>query len=59
MTKVWVDPPSGWKYGFPKLWDRQESADQLKWLIENGYPQQEIDRCGDYFYVRQWEDGEG
>lgn len=58
MTKIWVDPPSGWKYGFPKLWDGQKDADQLKWLIDNGYPQEEIDRCGDYFYVRQWKDGE-
>ena len=52
MSQLWVDPPSGWKYGFPKVWNGEGSM--TDWLIENGYPQKEIDSCGDYFFVRQW-----
>jgi hypothetical protein len=54
MRKM-VDPPSGWRYGFPKM--LPENFDQHKireWLVENGYPQEEIDSLGDYFYVRFW-----
>lgn len=49
-----IDPPSGWKYGFPKELP-QDVKDTKKWLVENGYPQHEIDSCGDYFYCRYWE----
>ena len=49
-----IDPPGGWRYGFPKAIP-QDVTDTQKWLIENGYPQQEIDACGDYFFVRHWE----
>ena len=52
MSQLWVDPPSGWKYGFPKIWNGE--GNMTDWLIENGYPQKEIDSCGDYFFVRQW-----
>jgi len=34
---VWVDPPSGWRYGFPKLWDRKGTCQD--WMIANGYPE--------------------
>ena len=51
-TKLWIDPPYGWRYGFPKTWD--QTGDMNEWLLSEGYPQQEIDACGDYFYVRQW-----
>ena len=50
---IWVDPPSGWRYGFPKLWDGK--GDSTEWLIANGYPKAEIEACGDYFFVRSWE----
>ncbi len=52
MTKLWVDPPSGWKYGFPKVWNGE--GNMTEWLLDEGYPQKEIDSCGDYFFVRQW-----
>jgi len=51
---VWVDPPSGWKYGFPKVWDGVGSM--REWLIEEGYPQREIDSLGESFHVRMWTD---
>lgn len=53
--KLWIDPPSGWKYGFPKVWDSEkDSRDIYKWMVENGYPQALIDELGDLFYTRQW-----
>lgn len=54
MVKVlYIDPPSGWKYGFPKVYPTDvDPKDTIKWLISQGYPQEEIDCCGDYFYCR-------
>lgn len=61
-----IDPPSGWKYGFPKplpddAWLEVNGefglADDFKvidWLIENGYPRHEVELCGDHFYCRSW-----
>jgi hypothetical protein len=37
--EVWVDPPSGWRYGFPKIWNRKEHPDMRQWMIDNGYPE--------------------
>lgn len=44
-----VDPPEGWKFGFPKPIpdgvDRDAFLDNLNaWLVDNGYPQEEVDR---------------
>jgi len=47
----WIDPPDGWRYGFPKTftlekdpdWTREEEKQALRqWLIDNGYPIEEI-----------------
>ena len=50
MATIWIDPPSGWKYGFPKeipLETKIEGEDAVKaWLLANGYPQYEIDNGG-------------
>jgi hypothetical protein len=37
---VLVDPPSGWRYGFPRLWDRSKSLREF--LTECGYPEKEL-----------------
>ncbi len=47
--KIFVDPPSGWQYGFPK-----EAPDMNcllvsgvtmeEWFLANGYPQKLIDQ---------------
>ena len=50
-----IDPPSGWKYGFPKPIPDDRINDQLVWLVEEGYPQKEIDNLGEYFFCRTWE----
>ena len=54
MKVQFIDPPSGWKYGFPKMIPAGV-LDHKEWLINNGYPKSEIDDCGDYFYCRYWE----
>ena len=35
----WVDPPSGWRYGFPRLYDPAADGDMTAWMIANGYPE--------------------
>lgn len=53
-----IDPPSGWKYGFPKPLPKDREEDVLVWLVEQGYPQSKIDELGDYFICRYWEEDE-
>jgi hypothetical protein len=56
MTKVtYIDPPSGWKYGFPKPLPDPKPENIIEWLISQGYPQKEIDSFGEHFYSRYWE----
>ena len=52
MNKLWIDPPSGWRYGFPKIWDPNTEPDLKVWLIESGYPESEVDFGLNYY--RQW-----
>jgi hypothetical protein len=62
---VWIDPPSGWRYGFPKIWNPNTDSDMHKWLVDNGYPEIEITSMGEYFFIRAWDateeelDGQG
>lgn len=35
---LWVDPPEGWKYGFPKLLNRNKNPDVREWMTRHGYP---------------------
>ncbi len=58
MTTVkMIDPPSGWKYGFPKALPDHKPECIHQWLLDNGYPQEEIDKhSGGYFYYRVWEE---
>lgn len=48
-----IDPPTGWKYGFPK-----ELPDDIKdlrqWFIDNGYPEKSVDLA--LQYSRSWEE---
>ena len=50
-----IDPPKGWLYGFPKPIP-DEIKDIQKWLIEQGYPKEEIDSFGEHFYCRYWDE---
>lgn len=61
---VWVDPPSGWRYGFPKKMPVSVQLGGAKactqWLIDNGYPEGEAATWGnDGIPIRVWEVTEG
>ena len=44
---LWIDPPSGWLYGFPKPYTHDRKKETIQqWLLQNGYPQYELDRGG-------------
>ena len=49
-----IDPPSGWKYGFPKVIPEERRKDTLVWLVEQGYPQHLIDEFGEHFVCGYW-----
>lgn len=54
MTTYVIDPPSGWKYGFPKACPKEvymAGEEAIKaWLIEEGYPPGPTKE--DWFYWR-------
>jgi hypothetical protein len=40
--RFFIDPPSGWRYGFPKIWDPVDGPVE-EWLLAEGYPQKDIE----------------
>lgn len=48
------DPPSGWRYGFPRQYKPRTSETLEQTLLRDGYPQQELD-WGAAKYVRFWD----
>jgi hypothetical protein len=56
MAKYWVDPPQGYLYGFPKIYDPDKDDMIHDWLIDNGYPERDV--YSDWFTVRTWSVGE-
>jgi len=48
MIKI-IDPPSGWLYGFPKEIP-EDIKDVRGWLIQNGYPMEELEAFGDFTF---------
>jgi hypothetical protein len=58
--KKMIDPPSGWKYGFPKEMPKDLKGKTFdEWLISEGYPKKEIDKMGDHFFCRSWVEEDG
>lgn len=51
-TGVMVDPPSGWKYGFPKVAPYPLPENMIEWVIEQGYPRAEVEGLGEHFYMQ-------
>lgn len=49
-TITYVDPPSGWKFGFPKI--LPEGVDYREFLIANGYPERDLELA--LSYSRYW-----
>lgn len=59
MKKITMcDPPSGWRYGFPKPQPDNIKGEQqfVEWLVSEGYPRSEINRMGKHFYCRYWQE---
>jgi len=40
--KFYVDPPSGWQYGFPAPYDQSKDGTIEKFLIAKGYPKKDV-----------------
>jgi hypothetical protein len=40
----YVDPPEGWRWGFPRLYDPATDGDMRAWMVANGYPQRLADQ---------------
>lgn len=38
-----IDPPSGWKYGFPRKYEGDKDGDMGEFLLHHGYPIDDID----------------
>lgn len=50
-----IDPPSGWKYGFPKAITQEQYksiTDLRQWCLDNGYPSSEAILYGNYFHIQ-------
>ena len=51
---IWVDPPEGWRYGFPAIYDPASDGVMRDWIISKGYPVKLIQEYGDVWFVRCW-----
>ena len=51
----YIDPPEGWKYGFPKVLPEEIQTEEIPdWMVSEGYPIQLIEEFGESFYWRSW-----
>lgn len=50
-----IDPPAGWMYGFPKVYDAKPGETLQEWLVREGYPRQEVEFA--IMHLRSWEVG--
>ena len=51
---IWVDPPEGWKYGFPAIYDPDTDGQLSDWVVRKGYPLLTIKEYGTAWAVRCW-----
>lgn len=54
--EMFIDPPEGWRYGFPRVLPRNligDSEGLERWLIQNGYPKEDVDCAMKYSWY--WE----
>jgi hypothetical protein len=50
---VWIDPPEGWIYGFPRPIPEGIEGDAInEWMIKVGYPKEKIEEYGEHFHCR-------
>jgi hypothetical protein len=53
-SKVWVDPPEGWRYGFPAIYDPDTDGQMSEWIVNKGYPVSLIQEYGESWTIRCW-----
>ena len=52
--KIWIDPPEGWKYGFPAIYDPDTDGQMSEWIVRKGYPLLTIKEYGEQWHIRCW-----
>jgi hypothetical protein len=53
-NRVWIDPPEGWKFGFPAIYDPETDGQIREWIVNKGYPVSLIQEYGESWAVRCW-----
>jgi|GEM_PF-6775565 len=53
-SRVWIDPPEGWKFGFPAIYDPDTDGQMSEWIVNKGYPIEVIKEYGEQWMVRTW-----
>lgn len=48
-----IDPPMGWKYGFPALYNESKDGSMEEFLLSKGYPLKDLEFA--LSYMRCWE----
>jgi len=51
---IWIDPPEGWRYGFPAIYDPEKDGQMSDWIVRKGYPLQTIKAYGESWAIRCW-----
>ena len=51
--RIMIDPPQGWRWGFPREYDQSRDGDIREFLRKAGYPEQDLDFA--LSYMRSWE----
>lgn len=52
-----VDPPSGWRWGFPKEFRPNPGQTLKSWMVQEGYPPDQVDFAMGYLRVLDVQDG--
>lgn len=51
MVGKLVDPPTGWRYGFPRVYNPRPGETFRVWLIRMGYPYKDLELAEKYSRV--------
>lgn len=52
MKVLMIDPPLGWRFGFPRPYDKLDTQTLKDWLLEKGYPPSMVSLAEEY--SRYW-----
>jgi hypothetical protein len=53
MSNMMIDPPEGWRYGFPRGYDGAKDGTMREFLLSHGYPLKDVDFA--LQYMRCWQ----